>query len=128
MKENNSQEWLKFAKIDFEIAQDLLNLKDRYAGAAAYHAQQAAEKALKAYLMYQNEDIPKSHDLVLLVRRCAEFDLEFLLIELMAARLSPFSVQTRYPDDMCSDLSVQEAKKLLKDSEKILNFVIQKIQ
>ena len=126
MKEK-SKEWLKFAIIDFEMAEDLLSLKDRYAGGVAYHAQQAAEKALKAYLLHHNEEIPKTHDLVLLIRRCAQIHIEFLTIEPIAAQLNPFSIQTRYPDDMHSAISVKEAKKLLNFGKSILDFVTQRL-
>src|SRR5271165_913992 len=45
--------------------------------AACFHAQQAAEKHLKAYLVEQDRDIPHTHNLYKLIALCREVDPSF---------------------------------------------------
>lgn len=127
MKEK-SLKWLKFAKDDFEVAQaTLTSFKDRYAGIVAYHLQQAAEKSFKAFLVFNGQLVPKSHNLNVLVEQCEMLDSDFKNMRSQADRLNPFSVQTRYPDDLCADLIFQEVEDLLHDSQQIIEFVAYKI-
>jgi HEPN domain-containing protein len=123
-----SLEWLKFAKDDLLVAKKLLRPPDIFPGVAAYHAQQSAEKALKAYLMYCGQDILKSHNLLILMQACAQFDLEFLIIESMASCLNPFSVKTRYPDDVSFCLLKKDAKILINYAAVIFELVDKKMQ
>ena len=127
MKEK-SRKWLKFAQDDFEVAQaTLTTFKDRYAGIVAYHAQQAAEKGFKAFLVFNGQFVPKSHNLNLLLEQCELLDSDFKTIRIQAHLLNPFSIQTRYPDDICTSLTYEEAKELLAYSQQIINFIKNKI-
>ena len=65
--------------------------------AVCFHAQQCAEKYLKAYLQEHDRDIPKVHKLLELLKLCKEVDtsLEILLPDLK--ELERFSVDVRYP-------------------------------
>lgn len=127
MKEK-SLKWLKFAKDDFEVAQAILTtFEDKYAGIVAYHLRQAAEKSFKALLVFNGQLIPRSHNLNVLVEQCDMLDSDFKNMRSQADRLNPFSVQTRYPDDLCADLTFQEVQSLLHDSQQIIEFIEYKI-
>ena len=43
---------------------------DLYASTICFHAQQAVEKFLKAFLVFHNIDFPKTHDLDFLLLEC----------------------------------------------------------
>ena len=58
--------WLAYAEDDVRAARGLAAMADVKPGQACYHAQQAAEKALKATLVLAAVSLPRSHDLVLL--------------------------------------------------------------
>lgn len=60
--------WFDFAADDIEVGEILLR-EGRYS-AACFHSQQAAEKALKGFLVYNELLPPKEHDLVNLTRLC----------------------------------------------------------
>ena len=63
-----------------------------------FEAQQAAEKALKALLIFQSGDYPKKHSFTLLLAMLEEWvTLPDEIREVI--EISDYSVQTRYPGD-----------------------------
>lgn len=64
--------------------------------AACFHAQQAAEKYLKAYLIDQDQAIPHTPNLYKLFALCSEFDPAFRDLIDTADLLTPFAVEARY--------------------------------
>jgi len=64
--------------------------------AACFHAQQAAEKYLKAYLADRDRDIPHTHTLYKLLSHCGEVDPDFKQLTEAAEILTPFAVEARY--------------------------------
>lgn len=66
---------------------------------ACFHAQQAAEKYLKAYLTYYSLDFPFVHDLERLVDLCAHRDPSFRNIRTVGRDLTPYAVIPRYDID-----------------------------
>jgi HEPN domain-containing protein len=89
--------WITYAEEDYKAAKTLLNLKKPLASAVCFHAQQCAEKYLKALLIYKDVDFPKTHDLPTLNTLCSQtgiftgFDLQQL------TDLTKYAVQARYP-------------------------------
>ncbi|WP_342452697.1 HEPN domain-containing protein [Thermococcus stetteri] len=45
---------------------------------AAFHAQQCAEKALKAFLVWSGKPLKKTHDIGELIILCSQIDKEFM--------------------------------------------------
>ena len=64
--------------------------------AACFHAQQAAEKALKSYLTNAGIEFPYTHNQARLVKLCAEADKDFLQLIQVVEPLTPFAVELRY--------------------------------
>ncbi|MEW5986439.1 MAG: HEPN domain-containing protein [Chloroflexota bacterium] len=58
--------WLVKAQHDLASAQKLAEGSDPYLDVAIYHRQQAAEKAIKGFLVFQDRPLAKTHDLVAL--------------------------------------------------------------
>jgi len=67
--------------------------------AAAFHAQQAVEKLLKAYLAHEGEEFPFTHNLSRLVELCAELDITFQTLIPVVEPLTPYAVELRYDSD-----------------------------
>ncbi len=89
-----AREWLRAAEDDLLDAQILLR-NGRYA-AAAFHAHQAAEKALKAAIVEVRRVLPpKIHNLIRLASILGTEDPEILDI---LRRLNPHYRVARYPD------------------------------
>ena len=65
--------------------------------AACFHAQQTAEKYLKAWLQEVQKVIPRIHNLVELVSLCIEVDPTFSILEPELRGLDGYAVRTRYP-------------------------------
>jgi HEPN domain-containing protein len=72
---------------------------------ACFHAQQAAEKYLKAYMTEHNLSFPYAHNLEKLIELCAERDSEFSGIKLLGADLTPYAVELRYDDEFWPDVA-----------------------
>lgn len=92
-----AQDWLTRAERDLLVAERSLQGPMVLADAAAYHAQQAAEKALKGFLAAHEQPFPKTHDLLLLVTQCQNIDQDFTHFLSTARTLTPYAVRFRYP-------------------------------
>lgn len=61
-KSQETKEWLTIAKTDLAAGRALSNSED-FATQSTFHAQQAAEKSLKAFLVWHQERFKKDHDI-----------------------------------------------------------------
>ena len=120
---NPHEEWLFKADRDLRGAKGMLDLE--LEDLSVYHSQQCAEKALKGYLFYQLQPIPKSHDLGRLFGLCISLDADFFDVETEIKGLQGLDVRFRYPDiDLVPDFATtQEA---IDFAEIVLNFIIEK--
>jgi len=90
--------WLFRANEDIAVIDSLFESgPEFYASTICFHAQQAVEKFLKAFLVFHNLDFPKTHDLDYLLLECKKIDSVNFDIEL--GSLTDFGVSIRYPDD-----------------------------
>ena len=64
----------------------------------AFHAQQAAEKYLKGFLVARGSIVPKIHDLVSLLTACRRHDPSLESLRSDADRLTRLGWASRYPD------------------------------
>ncbi len=62
---------------------------------ACFHAQQATEKYLKAFLTYHGISFPYTHNLAELIELCAGVDEEFRSLKSRAAPLTTYAVRLR---------------------------------
>jgi HEPN domain-containing protein len=77
----------------------LLRTGIEYRDVVVFHAQQAAEKYLKAFLVWQQTEFTKTHDIGRLVRLAGEVDRPLVEVLAGAADLTPYGVEYRYPSD-----------------------------
>jgi HEPN domain-containing protein len=87
--------WLRQAAKDRNAAQVLIGAEP---SRSVFHSQQAAEKAVKAFLTFHQIPFRKTHNLTDLGSQCASVDpsLEALLREV--ADLTDYASAFRYPD------------------------------
>ena len=88
--------WLRKAASDF-VSMDA-TLQAGSLDGSCFHAQQSAEKYLKAFLTYHEKSFPYTHNLAELVELCAAIDPQFDSLASIAAALTPFAVRLRYDD------------------------------
>jgi HEPN domain-containing protein len=92
--------WLAKAKLDLRAARGDLGLVPPLLGDAAFHCQQAAEKALKAVLALHDRPFRKTHDLGELQRAVREAEPSLEQVASAAAVLSDYAWEFRYPGDV----------------------------
>lgn len=130
-QEDEYKEWLTFARTDFESAKYLAGapFHPRPLNVICYHCQQAAEKAVKALIVYFGSQggMPKVHDISFLLNQIKNIVLERKGIEvehdllIIANSLSKYGVAPRYPNEI--EVDERQVKKALADSEAILKWV-----
>ena len=91
-------EWIEKAEGDFRTAQREKNTAEypNY-DAACFHAQQSAEKYLKARLVEAGKDFPKTHDLSAILNLVLPFEPLWESIREDLERLTDLGVEVRYP-------------------------------
>jgi len=94
---------IKRAESDLALVEMCLE-KEKSLDAACFHAQQAAEKYLKAYLTANGKEFPFVHNLEKLIQLCSESAPAFLTLKGMGQELTPYAVQARYDTDFWPSL------------------------
>jgi HEPN domain-containing protein len=126
-KEKIIKEWLRFAHDDLYAAQHFFDTMEfPIYRIVCFNAQQSAEKYLKAYQIYFDVDIIKTHSLNALIDSLKKYDRDITNLEKSASILSSFAVQYRYPDDF-EDLIKTDAELAITVSKQIQKFVLNKI-
>jgi HEPN domain-containing protein len=119
---DSPQAWLERARSDLALARAALTMPDVLLEDACFHAQQCAEKALKALLMQRSVAFPRTHVIEML--------LDLLKVEGVmipddvdeAFVLTQYAVQTRYPGAW-DPVTLKEARSALRLSARVLTWV-----
>jgi HEPN domain-containing protein len=112
LKDSATQEWLVKAEHDIRAAEVLLTA-EQLPDVAVYHCQQAAEKALKAFLFHHDVAFRKTHDLAELGEVCARLDQSLAGVVDQAIDLTPFAWQFRYPAENRGDPTIDDAREAI---------------
>lgn len=91
-------EWVEKAEDDFAGAQALSRRRPPLVDLICYHAQQCAEKYLKAFLVSRRIDFPKTHDLIELLTLVVASDPKLEELRQQMKELNAYAVSFRYPD------------------------------
>ncbi|MFZ5878005.1 MAG: HEPN domain-containing protein [Chloroflexota bacterium] len=103
-------EWVSKAEGDFVTAgRELRARKSPNYDAVCFHAQQCAEKYLKAMLQEHEKQIPKIHNLIELMILCEELDKSFEMLRADLVTMERFSVRVRYPGEIAEKEDAQSA-------------------
>lgn len=119
-------DFMSYADEDIRTA-DILLKEDGPANPICFHAQQAAEKYLKAYLASHNRHARKVHDLEMLVSECATVNRSFEELSGVAADFAKFYLESRYLGDI-PQFSFDEAQQALDGAKYIKEFVSERIE
>ena len=99
VKAEFTREWVMKAEGDHKTAHHLFNSGADLEEGAAFHSQQAAEKYLKAFLVWHQVEFPKTHDIQVLLRLAGNVDEKIPEILEETVVLTPYGVDYRYPGD-----------------------------
>jgi len=115
------EEWITLAQEDLDTATEMVP-RNRWRH-VCFHAQQAAEKFIKALLTSRQIEIPRTHDFEKLMQLLA--DAKSLgLLDLDILDLSEYAVDTRYPSDSVEALSADDGERALIAAKKVAERVI----
>jgi len=121
------KDWLLKAESDLKIGKDEIQMEDPATDAICFHMQQCVEKCLKAFLIYNNVEIKKTHVLEELIKECIKIDKDFsYLFEIKAHNLTDYAVEFRYPGEILFP-SKSETKNAILIAERVKNFVLKRI-
>lgn len=118
------REWLAFAADDLGFSK--IGLREGYFAKACFHAHQAIEKTLKAYLIYKGKSVPRIHHLIELFKLCDAPWIEGLETELKI--VDTFYIPTRYPEGIPGSLphclpGKKEAQEAIDLADRVLSLV-----
>jgi HEPN domain-containing protein len=121
-----AERWLAQASADLDAARSMH--KEGHWWAACFHAQQAGEKAVKAYLYGKGERLVLGHAVAQLIRDAARHDARFLELADAAASLDVYYIGARYPSGIPGGVPAavfveSQAREAIEHAEHVLRFV-----
>jgi len=121
---NSREEWLKRARSSLELAKfsdnKLVCFED-----LCFQAQQAAEKGLKALLIYYGVEPEKTHNLYILLQELEKYtEIDDEIKEVL--KLYNFAVLTRYPGEYV-EIEKEEYEHSVLTAEKCLKWIEEKM-
>lgn len=114
--------WLMKSRRDLLSAKRLARGAEPYFDTAIYHCQQSVEKAVKGWLVYNDQSFEKSHDLRLLVTQASEVDSKFTTWLDIAVQVSPYATAYRYPGEVLEPTE-EEYRQTFKSASHFYEFV-----
>jgi HEPN domain-containing protein len=128
---NATEAWLAFARDDANGAKKLFSAE--LWNLVCFHAQQAGEKALKAFLRFHTNQVPRVHSLAKLIDLCSKIDRTFNRHKNAALLLDRYYIPTRYPEAAPGSLAEglpekNDAQIALKQADRILRFVQKRLK
>jgi HEPN domain-containing protein len=111
-----TREWIGKAEGDFATAgREVRARKQPNYDAACFHAQQAAEKYLKAILQESGAPIPRTHNLIDLLGLCLPHDNSLALQRDLIVVLDRYAVLYRYPGDSADKEEARSAYRAISE-------------
>ncbi|MDZ7583114.1 MAG: HEPN domain-containing protein [Deltaproteobacteria bacterium] len=112
-------QWIAHAESDLRMArlgaEDSAVLREQ----VCFHAQQAAEKALKAILLSRKIEFPYTHDIKGLIRIAETNGVVIPPAIQQAVVLTPYAVETRYPGGWM-DITESDVQEALEKAEQTI--------
>ncbi|RJP91524.1 MAG: HEPN domain-containing protein [Desulfobacteraceae bacterium] len=120
------EQWIKIAERDLLTAAQGLQADMIITDTACFHCQQAAEKYLKAFLVKEQIEFTKTHNIMSLLNLCATVDDSFKKTLSEADLLTDYAVEIRYPDEWYEP-TIEEARQAFEITLKVKYFVLNKL-
>jgi HEPN domain-containing protein len=103
--------WVRKAESDYAAAVQLGRADQPFHDERCFHCQQSAEKFLKALLEDLGHAVPKTHDLVVLLKLLVPHHATLVGLRRGLAFLTDFAVDTRYPGDSATKRQAEAAQR-----------------
>ena len=117
--------WMMKEWRDLETARRVAENESPFYDVAAYHCQQAAEKAVKAFLAHHGKPFERTHDIEVLTDVAAEVNADFSQLAEAADALTPYATRFRYPNaTFAIEPQPAECEEALEHARAIYDFVL----
>jgi HEPN domain-containing protein len=121
---SEAKAWMTKAWRDLETARRAATGEPPFYDVAVYHCQQAAEKAVKAFLVHHAKAYERTHDIEVLVDFACDIDPSFKKLADAADALTPYATRFRYPNaTFAIEPEPAEYDEALKHAHAIYDFV-----
>ncbi|MCK4304299.1 MAG: HEPN domain-containing protein [Candidatus Eisenbacteria sp.] len=127
VKKEIVHQWLAKAEQDMNAGDVLLASEPPFLYPACFHAQQAAEKYLKALLTWYQIEFPKTHAIEQLLDLVIQPDAETASSLRDAAVLTPYGVDIRYPGDQ-PEPGLEEARDAVEVARRVRDAVTNRLR
>ncbi len=117
--------WFSKANDDELNIKSILKHRDGTPSAACFLSQQMAEKYLKGLLVFEKNELVKTHHLIKLKEIISDVVPDINMIHNEASILNDYYIETRYPGDF-PEFSWDDAEKAYAAAKKIKEFVLAK--
>ncbi len=120
MSESNEfEEWIEHAEDDYENAKTVIRRRKPSVYGSCFHAQQCAEKYMKALLVFKGRSFPMTHDLLIINNLLISEGIFIGLPEDDIDALSRFAAAARYPG---AKPTIEDAKEAISLARTIRKF------
>jgi len=117
------QSWLTKAQRDLASARVLAAHDKPLLDTAVYHCQQAAEKAVKGFLVFHDCEFEKIHDIETLIHSAIPYESKFSSWMKVGRLLTPYARIFRYPGDAVEP-SIEQFEQAMFSATKLYEFVL----
>lgn len=115
-----AREWFAHGEHDIQAAL-VLQGREGLTHVMAVLLQQAAEKYLKGYLLYNGWKLRKTHDLRRLVAEAIKYNASFADFLDFARVATAYYLEDRYPPAPTADYPGEEIAAIMEQAEKLIN-------
>jgi len=116
---NDLEAWVDHAEDDYNNSGKLIRGSKPSIYGTCFHAQQSAEKYMKAMLVFKGKRFPMTHDLVVINNLLSEAGIFIGITEDTLDTLSAYAVASRYPGAVPT---IEEAKEAIEITKTIRKF------
>ena len=122
----DTQAWLRRANRDLRAADHDMKADPPLHDAVVFHCQQAAEKSLKALLVWHDLPFRKTHNLEEIGAACIGFDATLEAVVARAVPLTEYAWRFRYPGELVEP-GVAEAKEAVLVARAVYDAAIERL-
>ena len=117
----STDEWLTHAESDLNFARLAKGHTEILPEQVCFHAQQAAEKALKAVLLHHKIEFPLIHDIEALLEIATQSGISLPSDVAEAGALTPYAVEARYPGYE-EDVTAEQVDQAIRLAESVVTW------
>ncbi|GHV42389.1 hypothetical protein AGMMS49546_20820 [Spirochaetia bacterium] len=123
----STKQWFHVASTDLMAARHLSadTMYPKLLDISCFHCQQAAEKALKGFLQFKEQDPPHIHNIRTLCDLCMELDTSFESILDTAVPLNRYITASRYPTESLITETMTQAA--IMQAQTVYDFALSKV-